>query len=166
VRAATCSSVIEPDGIIVAIPIPVRVHIERWRPTRSMIIAARRAESRGDNPSGENGVRGMRHGVTDRSRERESAISAGARGQCARARCRDKAARGDQNGLIIRHGGSLQYRGRHTAFRGGLRTWRNQSPMTGRRSVIACSKSSRKSLHLSNLAQDAKVAAGSPPMGA
>ena len=38
--------------------------------------------------------------------------------------------------------------------------------MTGRRSVIACSKSSRKSRHLSNLAQDAKVAAGSPPMGA
>jgi Ppx/GppA phosphatase family len=45
---------------------------------------------------------------------------------------------------------------------GRTHKWRNQSPMTGRRSVIACSKSGPKSLHLPDLAHGAKIAAGCP----
>jgi hypothetical protein len=49
---------------------------------------------------------------------------------------------------------------------GGTLKWRNQSPMIGRRFMIACSKSSRRNRQLSGLAHGVTIAAGCLSTGA
>ena len=47
-------------------------------------------------------------------------------------------------------------------YQGGARRWQNQSPMTGRRSMIVCSKSWQNDPHLSGPAHSVAAAAGYP----
>jgi hypothetical protein len=102
----------------------------------------------------------------DRTSHRRSSLSPQTQAQAGTrrrsARCRDKTGvgsllNGDQAWRV-----AATYCGPHDPIPGGPRKWRSQSPMTGRRSMIACSKSSGKNLRLPNRAHGAMVAAGYP----
>jgi hypothetical protein len=57
-------------------------------------------------------------------------------------------------------GPPARHRGHNELIEGGARKWQNQSPMTGRRSMIAFDKSGRNNRHLSGPAHSATASAG------
>jgi len=78
------------------------------------------------------------------------------------ARSRDKAGMGAVLNWGQARGPAARHRGHSELIQGGARKWQNQSPMTGRRSMIACSKSGRNSPPFPDRAQSATAWAGYP----
>ena len=92
---------------------------------------------------------------------RAPAARCGAPPRC-QARSRDKAGMGTVLNWGQARGPAARYRGHSGLIQGGARKWQNQSPMTGRRSMIACSKSGRNNQPFPDPAHSATAWAGYP----